>query len=210
MNLIIRRRLFIFIFFFVFTQKGLALNPRKFLRSTNQEINKILKKKAKPNSPQAKKKEETIKKLIRKFMDFKELSQRSLDKYWNKISKEEQDAFVSLLGALIEQNYISQLKSHLKYEITYDAEKVNGKKATVFTTVHIRSKGRHSFIKVNYKMHLKKKRWMVYDVITDGVSLVSNYRSQFRRIIKRESYEGLVKRMKEKLKKITKSSLTQP
>jgi phospholipid transport system substrate-binding protein len=45
-------------------------------------------------------------------------------------------------------------------------------------------------------MHLKDGRWRVYDVIIEGVSLVSNYRTQFNKIVQTESYDALVQKLK--------------
>ena len=53
-------------------------------------------------------------------------------------------------------------------------------------------------IPVDYRMHLKDGRWVVYDVIIEGVSLVSNYRTQFNKIIQTESYDALVQRLRAK------------
>jgi phospholipid transport system substrate-binding protein len=53
-------------------------------------------------------------------------------------------------------------------------------------------------IPIEYRMHKKGERWLVYDVIIEGVSLVSNYRTQFNKIIQTSSYQELVKKMKTK------------
>ena len=52
---------------------------------------------------------------------------------------------------------------------------------------------------VEYEMRKIKAHWMVYDVVTDDVSIVRNYRSQFHRIIKKKSYKALVDKMRRKL-----------
>ena len=55
-----------------------------------------------------------------------------------------------------------------------------------------------SEIPIEYRMHKKGDRWLVYDVIIEGVSLVANYRTQFNKIIQTSSYQELVKKMKNK------------
>jgi phospholipid transport system substrate-binding protein len=45
---------------------------------------------------------------------------------------------------------------------------------------------------------VKDGRWCAYDIIIDGVSLVSNYRSQFQKIMRDSSYEELVKKLRER------------
>ena len=68
--------------------------------------------------------------------------------------------------------------------------------------IKVKKDGRTSEIVIEYKMRRAKGRWVVYDVITDDVSIVRNYRSQFNRIIRRDSYEVLVKKMRRKLEKL--------
>ena len=51
---------------------------------------------------------------------------------------------------------------------------------------------------LDYRMHRPQDRWLVYDVHVDGISLVANYRAQFNKIIRAESYEALVVRLKSK------------
>ena len=57
---------------------------------------------------------------------------------------------------------------------------------------------RRSEIGINYRMHLHDGRWQVYDVLIDGVSFVSTYRSQFDRVIQAESYGALVERLRKR------------
>ena len=78
-------------------------------------------------------------------------------------------------------------------------EKVKAKLATVTTMVHIEKDGRPEEIEIIYKMRQVDGDWMVYDVITDEVSILRNYRSQFNRIIQRDSYKVLVQKMRSKL-----------
>ena len=47
-------------------------------------------------------------------------------------------------------------------------------------------------------MHARGDKWLVYDVLIEGVSLISNYRTQFNKIITTSSYQELVKKMKTK------------
>jgi phospholipid transport system substrate-binding protein len=53
-------------------------------------------------------------------------------------------------------------------------------------------------VPVDYRMHLKNGRWLVYDVIIEGVSLIANYRTQFNKVVQTESYPALVQRLQSK------------
>ncbi len=58
-------------------------------------------------------------------------------------------------------------------------------------------------IPMNYRL-LDKPPWMVYDVVVEGVSLVSNYRSQFSRILSESSYSELLRRLRAKVEELQK------
>ena len=53
-------------------------------------------------------------------------------------------------------------------------------------------------IAITYRMHKVSDKWMVYDVIVEGVSLVNTYRQQFRSFLRKSSYDVLVKKLREK------------
>jgi phospholipid transport system substrate-binding protein len=183
---------------------ALAESPMKALRRTNQQLNALLRQQANvgEQSPKAKAVDERIKKTINRFLDFPELARLSLAKHWEARSPSEQKEFVSVLRDLIERNYVKQLRSQLDYKIAYHDEEVQGDTAKVETSVKVERDGRTEEVEIAYKMRKTKDGWMVFDVITDEVSIVRNYRSQFNRIIKRKSYDALIKKMRDKLETI--------
>ena len=106
---------------------------------------------------------------------------------------------MSILRDLIERNYVKELRSNLAYDVLYGPERVDGTEATVHTVVRVQKQSRKVDTSIDYKLRRDSDRWLVFDVITDEMSLVRTYRSQFNRIIQRESYEALLKKMKRKL-----------
>lgn len=177
-----------------------AGEPIQTLRRTQDKLNSLLKQKTTAGSPQEKKVKEDLKKIINSFLDYDELAKQALGKHWADRSEKERNDFTSILRDIIERNYIKQLRTNLAYKLEYGEEKINGESATVQTTIKFTKNNRENAISIGYEMRKVGKRWMVFDVITDEVSLVKNYRSQFNRIIKRESFEALLKKMKQKLK----------
>ena len=178
-----------------------AQSPIKSLKKTNAKINKLLRQKVKTGTPAEKKNKESITKAVNAFLDFAELAKQSLGKHWEKRTKEQQTEFVKILQELIEKNYIKQLRSNMDYKLEYRKQTQKKDKAKVVTAVKVVKNGRTTEIIIEYKTLKAAKGWMVYDVVTDDVSLIRNYRSQFNRIIRRNSYESLVKKMRRKLKK---------
>lgn len=129
--------------------------------------------------------------------NFKEMSRRSLAKAWKGLSNEEKELFVKLFSELLKNNYIGRIESYSDEIMEYAKEVINQNKKTrakVYT--NILKNG--SEIPINYVLMKKGDGWFVYDVDIEGVSLVRNYRSEFKRILGKEKFAGLIKRLHEK------------
>ncbi len=126
--------------------------------------------------------------------DFQEMSKRVLGKTWKKIDAQQRAHFVELFTKLLENVYIGKLEGYSGQEIIYKDERVKGKRAAVSTVVQNQGK----LIPVNYIMIAKSADWQVYDINIEGVSLLRNYREQFKSILRKEKFEGLVKVLEEK------------
>jgi phospholipid transport system substrate-binding protein len=100
---------------------------------------------------------------------------------------------VRLFGDLLERSYISKIELYGGEKIQYSADRIDGDHATVQSRL-VTKHGTE--IPIEYRMLKKRDRWLVYDVVIEGVSLVANYRTQFNKIIQTSSYGELVKRMK--------------
>ena len=147
------------------------------------------------------------KQIIRGTFDIRELSKRSLAKHWDTLSDDQKKYFVSLMTRLLEKKAIfskEQLRGDNKYyTIKYKSETVDKKdknKSTVVTKMNIPK--RKMDLDLTYKLVKKQKGWKIFDVIVDDASLMSNYRFQFDRIIKKGGFKDLIKRMESKLDKI--------
>ena len=178
---------------------ALAQSPKRAIQQSHNRINSLLNKKQKSGSKAEKNLKVRIKKEVNSFLDYAELAKRSLGRHWAACTDAERTEFVDILQQLIERNYTKQLRSNLGYKISYESEKIEGDDAQVKTVIVVKKNRRKTEITIDYKLRKAKNRWMVYDVITDDVSIVRNYRSQFNRIIRRDSYEVLVKKMRSKL-----------
>ena len=157
--------------------------------------------KLKPLLTNAKKNKKKILTVINEMMDFEALSEASLGSHWAERSADEQKKFSTTLRSLIEENLVNRLKDSKDHDITYGDETVNADKTegTVTTTLKTGKTRRAEEIEVVYKMKKKGAKWIVTDMITDGVSMVGNYQSQFNKIIKDEGFDALMKRMNDKL-----------
>jgi len=140
-----------------------------------------------------------MRKVISERFDFRAMSQRTLATNWKKASKEQQQEFVQLFAQLIENTYIGRIEAYTDEKVDFPGEKVKKKKAVVETLILTAT----ADIPINYKVYQKTNgEWWVYDVIIEGISLISNYRSSYQEIVKKEGFDGLIAKMKSKIKEL--------
>ena len=130
--------------------------------------------------------------------DFEAMSQRTLATNWKKATEKEREQFIDLFSQLIENTYISKIEAYTNEKVEYPGEKVKGSKAVVETLIIAAS----ADIPVDYRLYKKNGDWWVYDVIIEGVSLVSNYRSSYQEIVMKEGFGGLLAKMQEKVNEL--------
>jgi phospholipid transport system substrate-binding protein len=133
-----------------------------------------------------------VRRIAADLFDFDEIARRALSRHWTARSPEEQLEFTRLFTELLERTYLGRIEGYAGEKIVYLGEVVDGSFATVRSKVITR---RRVETPLDYRLHLRDGRWRVYDVLIDHVSFVATYRSEFSRIIQRESYAALVDRL---------------
>ncbi len=135
-----------------------------------------------------------VKELILQWFDVKEMAQRSLAAHWAKRSEQERTEFVGLFGNLFVESYTRLVVDHLSDQrVFYLSEAADGQLATVKTRF-LSKRDEPTF--VDFALYRRDGTWVAYDVVIDDVSIVGNYRTQFNKIIRAQSYEALVKKMR--------------
>lgn len=136
-----------------------------------------------------------MRKIIHQYFDFEEMSKRSLARNWRKRSPKEKAEFIELFSYFMERNYAGTLESYTNEKIVLGKETSDAEFAKVNTVIITTDKKE---VDIVYRLHKVGGEWRVYDVLVEGVSLVKNYRDQFRSIIRRSSYANLVKILRAK------------
>jgi len=136
-----------------------------------------------------------LKQILFARFDFTEMARRALGANWRRRTPQEQEEFVRLFTEVLERAYAGIIESYSDEKILYTNERIDGSFADVGSKI-VTSKGEE--YSINYKAHLVSNEWKVYDVVAENISLVNNYRSQFTRVIAHESYDELVRRLKNK------------
>jgi phospholipid transport system substrate-binding protein len=136
-----------------------------------------------------------VRQIANEIFDFGEIARRSLGRYWQPLSEAQRTEFVGLFGDLLERSYISKIELYGGEKIVYSGERMDGDLAIVSTRI-ITKNGTE--VPIDYRLFRRGDNWKVYDVNIEGISLVSNYRTQFNKIIQSSGYNTLVDRMKAK------------
>ena len=134
-----------------------------------------------------------VRKLATEAFDVQETARRALGPHWQQRTPAEREEFVQLFADLLERTYIAKIDLYGGERLKFTEEKVDGDIATVRGRVTTKQ-GQE--VPVEARMHKKDERWLIYDVAIENISLVSNYRAQFDRIIRTSSYNELVKRLR--------------
>lgn len=136
-----------------------------------------------------------IRRIANELFDFDDMARRTLSRHWTARTVEEQAEFVRLFTALLERSYIGRIEAYSGEKITYVGETIDDNYATVRSRVLT---GKRTETAVDYRLQLRDGRWKVYDVLVDGVSFVSTYRSEFSRIIQKSSYAALADKLRKR------------
>lgn len=136
-----------------------------------------------------------VRKLATEAFDVQETARRALGPHWQQRTPAEREEFVGLFADLLERTYIAKIDLYGGERLRFLDEKIDGDIATVRGKVTTKQ---GTDVPVEARMHKRGDRWLIYDVAIEGISLISNYRAQFDRIIRTSSFAELVKRLKNK------------
>ncbi|NLW49751.1 MAG: ABC transporter substrate-binding protein [Candidatus Brocadiaceae bacterium] len=184
-----------------------APSPVEFARVATQSLFDILRDPDLQGDINAEARYQAVRKDSDKNFDWTEMARRSLARHWNRRSTQEREEFTRLFSHLIANTYLTTIERNLDAEIRYEQEDVKERSATVRTLAVTRDR---TEVPIVYWLRSAdvprdppetgtRPSWLVYDVQIEGVSMVSNYRSQFNNIIVGSSYERLLERLKERV-----------
>jgi phospholipid transport system substrate-binding protein len=135
-----------------------------------------------------------LEEVIASRFDYTEMSKRTLAAHWTPLTAGERAEFVELFKSFLSDRYADKIEGYSGEKVTYLSERIEGHYAEVRTEM----RSTKVEIPMDYRLHVKDGTWHAYDIIADGVSLVKNYRSQFDKIIRSDSYQELVRRLRER------------
>ena len=163
------------------------------LKKTVDEVVRIVSDKELKKAQNEKKKRKALKAAIGDLFDYREMTQRALGGHWKELSAPEKNELAGLFETLLENSYANKIESYNNEKVIYLKENTEDEYSEVKTKIVTTKRDEYS---VNYRLMNKDGRWVVYDVVIEGVSLVSNYRTQFNRIINKEGVKELLKKLR--------------
>ncbi|MFO7761230.1 MAG: ABC transporter substrate-binding protein [Desulfobia sp.] len=134
--------------------------------------------------------------LIDERLNPEVIAQRSLGRHWRDISDEQREEFTSLFLQLLKDTYINRLRSYsVKSDARFYEQRKRGDRAIVYSIV----RKDQQEVPIDYRLIRIDDEWRIYDIVVEGVSLISNYRKQFDQIMDRGGYPELINRLRDKI-----------
>ena len=182
----------------MFDSTAWAGPPTDAVRKSVDEVVRILEDPAWKKPEKKEERRKLLEQMIAQRFNFLEMSRRALGAEWNKRTPEEQKDFASSFQTLLANTYLGRIENYTGEKVQYLKEIVDGEYAEVYTKI---DNGK-SAVDIIYKMEMTSGDWRVYDVVVEGTGLVQNYREQFKRILRKDSFAELTKQLREKAERI--------
>lgn len=167
--------------------------PTDAVRKSVDDVIRILEDPAWKKPEKKEDRRKLLEQTIAQRFNFTEMAKRSLGTEWAKRTPEEQKEFAANFQTLLANTYIGRIEAYSGEKVQYLKELNDGEYAEIYTHVDTGK----SVIDINYRMQ-KTEDWRVYDVVVEGTSLVLNYREQFKRILRKDSFAELSKQLRDK------------
>lgn len=181
---------------------ALAAGPMDAVKSSIDDALRILADKDLKGQDKAKERRQKLEAVVAARFSYEEMSRRALGAQWTKLSEAEREEFVELFRSLLITSYADRVESYTGEPINYLGERVEKEYGEVRTKVLLGQ----AEVPFDYRLINRAGDWRVYDIVIDGISLVSNYRGQFSKILKNGSYQDLVEQLRKKSDKLAASS----
>jgi phospholipid transport system substrate-binding protein len=185
----------IVVFSFILAPQVYGGTPLEAVRTKVDDVLGVLRDPSLKDKSAEKIREKRVRSIIDELFDYSELSKRTLGKNWAKLNSEQQKEFSDLFSTHLGNVYIDRILAYSDEKVVFDKAKKRKDRALVYSRVVTQSKD----IPIDYRMFQTKGQWKVYDVVIEGVSLVKNYRSQFREMLKKEKPEYLLETLRKKV-----------
>ena len=171
-----------------------AMTATESVQGTIGEVIRLLDDKELKQPERSEERRKKLETAIGNRFSYDEMAKRSLGAQWAKMNDKQRKEFVELFQRLLSNAYAGKIEGYTGEQVKYLNERLKDGFAEVKTKV---TSGKAE-VPLDYRLLEQSGEWRVYDVVVDGISLISNYRGQFTKIIRSASYEDLVERLRNK------------
>lgn len=193
-------KLFLLIIFFSFNSLA-DLGPEELVKKTAQDVISAIKSDQEIQNGNKEKIYKLAEEKILPNFDFNKVARLVLGRAWRSVSDEQKKEFISEFRSLLLRTYAVALSKYKDQEIKFKPTKMSEVDEIVIVKSEIIQGGTQP-IKVNYVLSKNSGKWLVFDIVIEGVSLVTNYRSQFSSEIRRNGIDSLINKLAKKNKGI--------
>lgn len=179
--------------------------PDVLVKNTANDVLEIIRKDKDIQSGDMRKISTLAEEKILPHFDFERMSRMVLGKHWSRASKEQQQQFVNEFRSLLIRTYASALTKYRNQTIEYKPMRAQPSDTDVTVRTQIVQPGSQP-LPIDYSLIKKEDGWKVYDVVIEGVSLVTNYRGQFSTEVRQSGMDGLIQRLADKNKQPSSSA----
>ncbi|MCB1803169.1 MAG: ABC transporter substrate-binding protein [Gammaproteobacteria bacterium] len=138
-----------------------------------------------------------VQSTILPHFDFRAMSQSALGRFWRQATEAQQEDVTREFRELLVRTYATALLGYSGQTIEYLPVQFPADADNVIIPTRIAAAGAPA-IPINYRLKRGESQWLVYDVVIDGVSLITNYRSQFTSLVRRGGIDGLIAALADK------------
>ncbi len=142
-----------------------------------------------------------VDKIVVPHFDFEYMSQMVLAKYWRRASAAQRQAFAAEFRQLLVRTYATSLKEYADQELIYLPFRKGKKNNLAVVRTEVDQPGGFP-IPIDYRLRQNSSEWKVFDIVIDGVSLVTNYRTSFAKEIRKSGLDSLIETLAERNRKV--------
>lgn len=174
-----------------FASPALAEGPGERLKSATVGMLEVLQARELRDPARFDERRNLIRTTVNGFFDWQELSRQVLSRHWELLTPHERDEFTALYGDIVRRSYVTMISTSYRGEeisLVLLDETIDGDRAAVRAELVSKS----NVVPITFRFIEHETGWKVYDVVIDGISVLSNSRSQIGRLLQRFGYAGMM------------------
>lgn len=176
-----------------FSGAALAGEAGDTVRSHHTEISNLLRQKSSAS------RDKQVADSLAGLFDYDQIAVNSLEGVYDTLSDDQKTQFKTVLKKLVQKNLEKNIRASLDYDVSWVGEEPSGDNTVVKTKAQSKDKPGEEAVEVDYVLHKNDQGWRAISMVTDGADMVTNFKRQFVRIIKKDGFDTLMKKMNAKL-----------